>query len=150
MMAINLEFIAINGLGMWHWNLLTQETILGTSIFTFDQMRNENFSQAAITWEKNLHPDDCQRVDCDIQALIHDGKELEIDYRVHQENGQFFYIKSIVKVYCDDAGKLIKIDGVNIDITELKLSEEKLKLTSSVFTHGQEGISIIDLAGNII
>ena len=56
----------------------------------------------------------------------------------------------MVTVFRNVAGKLIRIQGENIDITELKLSEEKLKLAASVFTHAREGITITDPVGNII
>jgi diguanylate cyclase (GGDEF)-like protein/PAS domain S-box-containing protein len=150
MISINLAFIAANGMGMWHWDLLTQEHMLGESIFAFDHMRNENFAHAIIAWEKNLHPDDRERGNSKIQALIHNGKQLEIDFRMHQPNGNFFYIKSMVTVFRNDAGELIRIQGANIDITELKLSDEKLKLAASVFTHAREGIIITDPVGNIL
>jgi diguanylate cyclase (GGDEF)-like protein/PAS domain S-box-containing protein len=150
MISINLAFIAANGMGMWHWDLLTQERMLGASIFSFDHMRNENFAHAIVAWEKHLHPGDRERGDSDVQALLNDGKQLEIDFRVHQPSGNFFYIKSMVTVFRNDTGKLIRIQGANIDITELKLSDEKLKLASSVFTHAREGIIITDPVGNII
>ncbi|WP_232784096.1 bifunctional diguanylate cyclase/phosphodiesterase [Moritella sp. Urea-trap-13] len=135
---------------MWHWNLLTQESMLGASIFAFDHMRNEYFSQAVIAWEKHLHPDDRERGNSEVQALLHDGKQLEIDFRVLQPNGNFVHIKSMVRVLHNDAGKLIRIDGTNIDITEFKCSEAKLKLAASAFTYASEGIAITDPAGNII
>jgi diguanylate cyclase (GGDEF)-like protein/PAS domain S-box-containing protein len=150
MISINLAFIAANGLGMWHWNLITQENMLGTSIFSFDYMRNENFAQAVIAWKDYLHSDDRALCDSKIQALLHHDKQFEIEFRVHQPRGNFFHIKSMVKVFHNDAGQLIRIDGANIDITELKLSDEKSKLAASVFTHVQEGIIITDPAGNII
>jgi diguanylate cyclase (GGDEF)-like protein/PAS domain S-box-containing protein len=150
MISINLAFIAANGMGMWHRDLLTQEYIIGTSLFAFDHMRNENFAEAVIAWEQHLHPDDRERGDSEVQAMLHDGKQLEIDFRVHQPSGNIFHIKSMVTVFRNDAGKIIRIDGTNIDITELKLSDEKLKLAASVFTHAREGIVITDPLGNIL
>lgn len=150
MISINLAFIAANGIGMWHWDLLTQESMLGTSIFDFDHMRNENFAHAVLVWEEYLHPDDRERGDSEVQAMLHDGKQIEIDFRVHQPSGNVFHIKSMVTVFRNDAGKLIRIDGTNVDFTELKLSDEKLKLAASVFTYAREGIIITDPAGNIL
>lgn len=143
MISINLAFIAANGMGMWHRDLLTQE-------HAFDHMRNENFADAVIAWEQHLHPDDRKRGDNEVQAMLDDGKQLEIDFRVHQPSGKYFHIKSMVTVFRNHAGKLIRIDGTNIDITELKLSDEKLKLAASVFTHAREGITITDPVGNIL
>ena len=48
-------------------------------------------------------------------------------------------ISSMVTVFRDD-GKRIRIPGVNIDVTEFKQSEAKLKPAASVFIHIREGI----------
>jgi len=40
--------------------------------------------------------------------------------------------------------------GTHTDITELKQSEEKLKLAASVFSHASEGIAITDSKGSIL
>jgi PAS domain S-box-containing protein len=43
-----------------------------------------------------------------------------------------------------------KIFCIDVDLTERKLSEEKLKLAASVFTHARESIVITDAAGTIL
>jgi len=58
-------------------------------------------------------------------------------------------ISSMVTVFRDD-GKRIRIHCVNIDVTEFKQSEVKLKPAASVFIHIREGITITDPADNII
>ncbi len=50
----------------------------------------------------------------------------------------------------DEHGKVVALEGVARDITELKLAEARLQLAASVFTSAREGIMITDAGGNII
>ena len=50
----------------------------------------------------------------------------------------------------DDAGKVIGASKIARNITERKLAEEKLRLSSSVFTHAWEGILITTTDGTIV
>ncbi len=50
----------------------------------------------------------------------------------------------------DEHGKVVALEGVARDITELKLAEARLQLAASVFTSAREGIMITDAGGSII
>lgn len=61
------------------------------------------------------------------------------------------HLLEITKVKLSDhEGRVIGLIGLASDITERKRSEEKNRLTAKVFENTQEGITITDVAGNII
>jgi PAS domain-containing protein len=97
-----------------------------------------------------LHPDDRKQADKELHTALSGGKDFNTDFRVIWPNGETRNIKGIAKVFRDESGKPIRMLGINADITELKLSEEKLKLVASVFTHARESIMITDATGCII
>ena len=150
MISINLAFIAANGLGIWNWDLQRQENTLDDSIFASDDMRNENFSHAVITWESYLNSEDRKYSEREIQTLFRTDKQMDIDFQVYWPNGTISHRKALVTLVRDDTGEPIKIQGANIDITEFKVSDGQFKYTTSVFTHAKEGVAIADSAGNII
>jgi diguanylate cyclase (GGDEF)-like protein/PAS domain S-box-containing protein len=150
MIPINLAFIAANGLGVWSLDLLTQERTMGDPIFAFDNLHGASLSLATMAWNHYLHPEDRRRGDSKVKILLRDGKQIEVDFRVTRASGELIHIQSMIKVFRDDDGKPIRIQGASIDITEFKLSEEKLRLASSVFTHTSEAIAITEPAGNIV
>jgi diguanylate cyclase (GGDEF)-like protein/PAS domain S-box-containing protein/putative nucleotidyltransferase with HDIG domain len=59
--------------------------------------------------------------------LINRTKPYDIEFTIHCKNGKTKYIRSIAELECDTEGKPIKIIGVNQDITESKLSQERLE-----------------------
>jgi len=73
------------------------------------------------------------------------GKEHHVEYRIKRPNdGEERWIECRGKVLLDEKGSPEKISGFIQDITERKLAEEKLKLSSRVFSDTQEGIIITD------
>jgi len=139
-----------NGVGIWDLYPQTDELIWDDSMFSLFHIKKEDFSGAYDAWVSSLHPDDRIQADKELHTALSGGKDFNTDFRVIWPNGETRNIKGIAKVFRDDSGKPIRMLGINADITNLKLSEEKLKLAASVFTHARESIIITDSAGSII
>jgi diguanylate cyclase (GGDEF)-like protein/PAS domain S-box-containing protein len=139
-----------NGVGIWDLYPQTNELIWDDSMFSLFHIKKEDFSGAYDAWVSSLHPDDRKQADKELHTALSGGKDFNTDFRVIWPNGETRNIKGIAKVFRDESGKPIRMLGINADITELKLSEEKLKLVASVFTHARESIMITDATGCII
>lgn len=73
------------------------------------------------------------------------GKEHHVEYRIiRPSDGEERWIECRGKVVTDNDEKHQKISGFIQDITERKNTEEKLKLSSRVFSDTHEGIIITD------
>ena len=78
-------------------------------------------------WRSLVHPDDMARV----QAAIRDhvaGKTpmFESVHRMKHRNGEWRWVVSRAKARVDEQGRLLRLVGVELDITERKLYEEAL------------------------
>jgi len=78
-------------------------------------------------WYRLVHPDDMQRVQAKMRAHL-EGKTpfFESVHRMKHESGEWRWMTSRAKALQDDQGRLIRILGVETDITERKLYEEAL------------------------
>jgi diguanylate cyclase (GGDEF)-like protein/PAS domain S-box-containing protein len=81
----------------------------------------------AIDWRSLVHPDDMPRV----QEIIRDhlsGKlpVFESVHRMRHRNGEWRWVQSRAKAKVDQHGRLLRLVGVELDITERKLYEEAL------------------------
>jgi diguanylate cyclase (GGDEF)-like protein/PAS domain S-box-containing protein len=78
-------------------------------------------------WYRLVHPDDMSRVQKKMRAHL-EGKTpfFESMHRMKHRNGEWRWMTSRAKALQDDAGRLIRILGVETDITERKLYEEAL------------------------
>ncbi len=83
--------------------------------------------------------------------VFRDGKPLlnKID-PYYDESGKSGWVSTSKWPLFDPEGKVVGLFGISHDITEQKMSEEKLLLAASVFTHAREGIMITTSDAQII
>lgn len=75
-----------------------------------------------------LHPDDREPTLRAIEYSIANGVSYDVDYRVIGSDGQMRrWIRAIGKAFYDASGKPTRFDGITIDITERKSSEEQIR-----------------------
>ncbi|MGB5581747.1 MAG: EAL domain-containing protein, partial [Woeseia sp.] len=78
-------------------------------------------------WYRLVHPDDMARVQAKMREHL-EGKSpfFESVHRMKHQNGEWRWMTSRAKARQDDHGRLIRLLGVEVDITERKLYEEAL------------------------
>ena len=120
----------INGVGIWDWNLETQEMIWDDSMYALYHIRREDFSGTEEAWRTSLHPDDLARGDSEVEAALSGENPFDTEFRVCWPNGEVHDIKAVAKVIRDDSGKPLRMLGTNIDITGYKRIEDALRNAS--------------------
>lgn len=116
-----------NGVGIWDWNLQTQEMVWDDSMYALYHIRREDFSGTEQAWRQALHPDDLERGDNEVEAALSGEKPFDTEFRVCWPGGEIRYIKAVAKVFRDEEGKPLRMLGTNIDITDRKLLQMKLE-----------------------
>ncbi len=78
-------------------------------------------------WLRLVHPDDLARVQGKMREHL-EGKSEYFDsmHRMLHQNGEWRWMTSRAKSLKDESGRLIRLLGVEVDITERKLYEEAL------------------------
>ncbi len=78
-------------------------------------------------WYRLVHPDDMARVQAKMREHL-EGKSpfFESVHRMKHQNGEWRWMTSRAKARQDERGRLIRLLGVEVDITERKLYEEAL------------------------
>ncbi|MDE2451072.1 MAG: PAS domain-containing protein, partial [Gammaproteobacteria bacterium] len=78
-------------------------------------------------WSSLVHPDDLARVQTAIREHV-DGKTpiFESTHRMRHRNGEWRWVISRATARVDKHGRLLRLVGVELDITERKLYEEAL------------------------
>jgi len=78
-------------------------------------------------WAKIIHPDDYDSVMAEVSRCHRTGERLTIEYRIIRKDGETIWFHDVADIVRDDDGKPLFLLGVNTDITERKLTEEKLR-----------------------
>src|SRR5579872_2613071 len=100
----------------------------------WDSQVKEHFwlpPEAEVTVEDfyaRLHPDDRERIRHAISESVERNASYDVEYRtVSPENGREKWIHAIGRAFYDPAGKPIRFDGLTLDITKIKRTEENYR-----------------------
>src|SRR6185437_3549107 len=77
-------------------------------------------------WRKHVHPDDVEFCEAAMDNAIRDHKQFNVEFRAILPSGQIRWLASKGRAFYDSKSQPVRILGVNIDITERKLSERAL------------------------
>jgi len=114
--------------GLWEWDIQTNQEffaprwceIIG---YSFDDPELPHTFKA---WVSRIHPDDHDRVTSAMSNHLEKGRPYNVDYRHQHKSGEYRWQNSKGQAVFAENGKPIKMIGCISDITERKLSEEKL------------------------
>jgi len=83
--------------------------------------------EVVLDWYHLVHPDDIARVQIQMREHL-EGKTqfFESVHRMKHQNGEWRWMKSRAKSILDENGRLLRLLGVEVDITEGKLYEDAL------------------------
>ena len=117
--------VTAGGLGTWRWN--TQDDVVAVSAETKrmfglppdGQMTLQGFLGA-------LHPEDRARVQEIIDHAIENRTGFQFDFRLVLPDGAIRWVASMGRSYLDDELGVVRMEGVNIDITDRKRAEQQL------------------------
>ena len=125
-----------NGVGVWDWNLVTQQMIWDDSMYSLYHIHREDFIGTEEAWRAALHPDDLERGDREVNDAISGIKPFDTEFRVVWPGGEIRHIKAVAKVFRDDHGTPSRMLGINMDVTELRQTaialQEKTNLLRNI------------------
>lgn len=132
-------------LGLWDWNLQTDE-VHHTQIQELFGLEPEQVTALLRHLKPRLHPDDLPALK---RALVEHMKgrteDYQIEYRVRHGDGHWVWIEDRGRaVERADNGRVIRMVGTRRDISVSKAQEEQLQLAATVFEAASEGIVIFD------
>ena len=92
------------------------------SILGFSQ---DDFLTKTDMWQKQLHPDDRERVLSEVQQSYNSGEPFHSEYRISNHHGDELWFKDAAAIVRDN-DQALYLQGVMYDTTERKQFEEKL------------------------
>jgi diguanylate cyclase (GGDEF)-like protein/PAS domain S-box-containing protein len=132
-------------LGLWDWNLQTDE-VHHTQIQELFGLEPEQVTALLRHLKPRLHPDDLPALK---RALVEHLKgrteDYQIEYRVRHGDGHWVWIEDRGRaVERAENGRVIRMVGTRRDISASKGLEEQRQLAATVFEAASEGIVIFD------
>ncbi|MDX5371839.1 MAG: EAL domain-containing protein [Pseudomonadaceae bacterium] len=132
-------------LGLWDWNLQTDE-VHHSHLESIFGMRQDEVKCVLSHLKPRLHPDDLPLLR---RALVEHLKGRSdgycVEYRVRHADGRWRWVEDRGRAVERDAqGRVLRMLGTRRDITERKRLDEEQCLAATVFEACGEGIVILD------
>lgn len=121
----------IAGVGVWDWNMESNITVWNEKMFEIYGLERM-VPMPYENWMNRILPEDRTNVEASIQQAVSHKTKASIHFRIINSDNNIRYIESSADVVCDDWGKVIRVIGTNIDITEKKVLEQELEKSDKV------------------
>ena len=121
-----IEAQAVARLGSWEWDAVKDEITASAEFYRLFAVVPEQIVRFA-QFVDQLHPDDRERIQQDVTAALAQDKPYDTDYRVKLGDGGWRDINARGRVITDSDGKPFRMVGTCLDISERKLTEDKLR-----------------------
>lgn len=136
---------------IWDWNV-KNETVYFSQLW----LDIRGYSPGEITdsqdeWIKGIHPEDLSRVMASVNA--HFSGETEAfreEYRIICKDGSVKWVADRGLAQKDADGTISRMAGSEVDITERRSLNERLRLAASVYENSAEGVMILNQSGIVM
>lgn len=109
-------------IGVWDWDVRSDEIIWDDQMHALyavppgTQVRYE-------TWANSVLPEDLEQAQANLQRAIAERAPTDNLFRIRWPDGSVRYIAASQGVLCDSAGTVVRVIGVNRDVTRLQEAE---------------------------
>ena len=141
---------ALSQVGIWEYNIQTDEHIWDDTMFALYGIRREDFSGAYDAWATHLHPEDRAATETALQDAIDGKREYQAEFRVIWPNGEVHYIKGHAQVIRDAAGNPVRMIGINWDNGANARTQQQLQLAHAAINKGRNAFFWISPKGQVI
>ena len=115
----------IANMGSWNMNLKTNKMSWSENYYQMLGLEGLQDNISSDYFFKILHPDDAHLIDDMLDEMLRTKQQVSYDIRILMPGNQVKWMQNnIVPIF--EGNNLVMLKGVNIDITEKKLAEEKV------------------------
>ena len=135
----------LGNVGIWDWNTITDELH-----FTPELEHLYGLIPGTIKtyqdWRQLTHPDDIEKIEAERDIKIAKNQPFDLEFRIFHNSGEIHWLSAKGGAIYDNWGNLLRVLGVNTDITDRKhaelltqnLLESEQQLTEELTTSNEE------------
>ncbi|OCA99071.1 EAL domain-containing protein [Clostridium beijerinckii] len=113
---------------IWEWNLVTDTFFASDKLIDITGYKLDEINNLRNFVYENVHLDDLDKVKKDFKNHINQLTDVySSEFRIRTKSSSYVWILSCGKALRDSQGKVIKITGSIRDISERKISEDRIK-----------------------
>ena len=127
--------IAAGKMGSWDWDWINGDWMWDEGQYRIFGVTPETFNVTSANIQALLHPDDVDQFRRAIAALNGGALAYEAEFRVGRPDGEVRWCVGTAAATVDESGRVVRVSGVTVDITERKRAEERQTLLAREVDH---------------
>jgi two-component sensor histidine kinase/DNA-binding response OmpR family regulator len=130
----NLALVA-GKMGSWDWDLTADDHLWDDGQFRIFGVDPGTFNVRPETVRPMIHADDLQATHKAVESVRHGASSFETEFRIVRPDGDLRWCLCTAASTMDSDGRVVRVSGVTIDITERKKAEERQALLAREVDH---------------
>ncbi len=114
-------------MGSWEWNIASGNVIWSSTLEKIHGLAEGSFERSFEAYQRDIHPQDRERVLASIQETVQQGQIHHLEYRIVWPDASVHWLESRGRLFRDEDGHPIRMIGICSDITEQKHLEQTLR-----------------------
>jgi PAS domain S-box-containing protein len=127
--------LAAGSMGSWDWDLQANQIVWDEGQHAIYGVTPGEFAVTPANFKVLIVPEDWERLQVGMDALLREGQPHRAEYRVRRPSGAIRWCASTAAATQDETGQVVRISGVTMDITERKDAEERQALLAREVDH---------------
>src|SRR5579871_2120053 len=127
--------LAAGQMGSWDWDLVNGDWMWDEGQFRIFGVDPKTFAVNPENVRALLHPEDTHELRKAIVQLDRGVKSYETEFRIVRADGEIRWLFGTAAATTDHNGRVIRVSGVTVDITERKRAEERQNLLTREVDH---------------
>jgi two-component sensor histidine kinase len=122
-------------MGSWDWDWINGDWMWDEGQFQILGVDPRTFVVTASNIQALLHPDDIDELRKASAQFAKGAKSYEAEFRIRRPDGEVRWCAGTAAATVDKSGRVVRVSGVTIDITERKHAEERQNLLAREVDH---------------
>ena len=127
--------IAAGKMGSWDWDWVNGDWMWDEGQYQICGVDPQAFEVTSANVQALLHPADTHKLRKALARFAKGARSYETEFRVNRPDGEMRWCVGTAAATIDKAGRVVRVSGVTVDITERKRAEERQNLLTREVDH---------------
>ncbi len=127
--------LAAGQMGSWEWEVGSKELRWDEGQYRIFGVDPARFEATVENTRRLVHPDDWKALEQAVARMSKSAKTQNTEFRVLRPNGETRWCTGTAAPSVDATGRVVRISGVTIDVTDRKEAEERQNLLAREVDH---------------
>ena len=114
-------------IGIWDWDVTYDELMQDDETMRQYGLSTRLGGGNYKAWLERVVPEDRERARAEVAAALNGERDFSLQFRIRRPDGSLRHLRSMARSFRDAQGKVVRMVGVSIDVTEATESELELR-----------------------